>query len=133
MATKSLSDVGLRFLEKYFSENDFALTRHHIDSYEQCVFDEIPSIIHAANPIVLLKESLDKDAGIFKYRIEIFIGGDAPTPAGLGLTISPPVVALDEGNTVRRMFPNEARLRNMTYAAQISADILIRVDSNPRS
>ena len=127
MTTETLSDVGLRFLEKYFSENDFALTRHHIDSYEQCVFEEIPSIIHAANPIVLLKESLDKDAGIFKYRIEIFIGGDAPTPAELGLTVSPPVIALDEGNTVRRMFPNEARLRNLTYAAQISADILIRV------
>jgi hypothetical protein len=40
----SLSEVGLHFLEKYFSENDFALTRHHIDSYEQCIFEEIPSI-----------------------------------------------------------------------------------------
>jgi DNA-directed RNA polymerase II subunit RPB2 len=123
----SLSDVGLQFLEKYFSENDFALTRHHIDSYEQCVFDEIPSIIHAANPIVLLKESLDKDAGVFAYRVEIFIGGDVATPQALGLTIAPPVVVLDDGNTVRRMFPNEARLRNLTYAAQISADILVRV------
>lgn len=127
MAAESLSEAGLDFLEKYFLENDFALARHHIDSYEQCVFEEIPSIIHAANPIVLLKESLDKDAGIFAYRIEIFIGGAAPTPQGLGLRISPPVVALDDGNTVRRMFPNEARLRNLTYSAQISADILIRV------
>jgi DNA-directed RNA polymerase beta subunit len=123
----SLSEVGLRFLEKYFAENDFALTRHHIDSYEQCVFDEIPSIIHAANPIVLLKGSLDKENGIFAYRIEIFIGGDAKTPADLALTVSPPVIALDDGNTVRRLLPNEARLRNMTYAAQINADILIRV------
>ena len=114
-------------MEKYFSENDFALTRHHIDSYEQCVFDEIPSIIHAANPIVLLKESLDKDAGIFAYRVEIFIGGDVASPKELGLTISPPVIVLDDGNTVRRMFPNEARLRNLTYAAQINTDILIRV------
>jgi DNA-directed RNA polymerase II subunit RPB2 len=127
MASQSLSEVGLRFLEKYFAENDFALTRHHIDSYEQCVFDEIPSIIHTANPIVLLKESLDKDAGVFAYRVEIFIGGDVERSEDLGLTISPPVVALDEGNTVRRMFPNEARLRNATYAAQINADILIRV------
>jgi DNA-directed RNA polymerase II subunit RPB2 len=127
MGSHSLSEVGLRFLEKYFAENDFALTRHHIDSYEQCIFDEIPSIIHAANPIVLLKESLDKDAGIFAYRVEIFIGGDVPTPQELGLTISPPVVVLDDGNTVRRMFPNEARLRNLTYAAQLNADILVRV------
>ena len=127
MASESLSNMGLHILEKYFTENDFALTRHHIDSYEQCMFEEIPSIIHAANPIVLLKESLDKDAGVFAYRVEIFIGGDVPEPSQLGLTISSPVVVLDSGNTVRRMFPNEARLRNLTYAAQINADILIRV------
>ena len=126
-SSPSLSNVGLQFLEKYFKENDFALTRHHIDSYEHCVFHEIPSIIHAANPIVLLKGPLDKDAGIFAYRVEVFIGGDAATPTELGLTVSPPVIVLDNGNTVRRMFPNEARLRNLTYAAQISADILVRV------
>lgn len=124
MATESLSDAGFLFLEKYFSENDFALTRHHIDSYETCILEEIPSIIRASNPIVLLKEALDKDAGVFAYRLEIFIGG---ADDQLALTVSPPVIVLDNGNTVRRMFPNEARLRNLTYAAQFNADILIRV------
>ena len=123
----SLSEVGLHFLDKYFSENDFALTRHHIDSYEQCIFEEIPSIIHAANPIVLLKEPLDADAGIFAYRVEVFIGGDVATPGELGLSVAPPVIVLDDGNTVRRMFPNEARLRNLTYSSQITTDILVRV------
>jgi ribA/ribD-fused uncharacterized protein len=64
---------------------------------------------------------------VFGYRVEVFIGGDAPTPDKLALSISPPVVTLDKGNTVRRLFPNEARLRNMTYSAQINADILVRV------
>lgn len=123
----SLSGEGLKFLEKYFTETDFVLTRHHIDSYEQCVFDEIPTIIHSNNPIVFLKEPLDADGTMFAYRIEVFIGGDVPTPDKLALTISPPVVTLDKGNTVRRLFPNEARLRNMTYSAQINADILVRV------
>jgi DNA-directed RNA polymerase II subunit RPB2 len=127
MATKSLSEEGLRFLEKYFSENDFPLTRHHIDSYEQCIFEEIPTIIHASNPIVFLKGPLDEAKTVFAYRVEIYIGGDAPTPDGLGIKISAPTVTLDEGNTIRRLFPNEARLRNMTYSAQVSADILIRV------
>ena len=125
MTTESLSDKGLVFLEKYFSENDFALTRHHIDSYEHCVFNEIPTIIRASNPLVFLKEPLDKDKTIFAYRVEIFIG--EPSSGSPGITISSPVVLLDEGNTVRRMFPNEARLRNTTYAAQINADILIRI------
>lgn len=125
--TASLQAEGLRFLEKYFKENEFALTRHHIDSYEQCVYEEIPSIIHSTNPLTFMKEPLDADAGIYAYRVEIFIGGDVPTPSQLALTISPPTITLDGGNTVRRMLPNEARLRNLTYAAQINADILIRV------
>jgi acetolactate synthase-1/2/3 large subunit len=45
---QSLSEVGLQFLETYFRETDFALTRHHIDSYEHCVFNEIPSIMAKA-------------------------------------------------------------------------------------
>jgi DNA-directed RNA polymerase II subunit RPB2 len=129
----SLSQDGLSFLEKYFRETEFALTRHHIDGYEHCLFSEIPSIIHSNNPIVFLKEPLDKDAGVFAYRVEIFIGGDVPTPSALALTISPPIVTVDGGKTVRRMFPNEARLRNLTYSAQISADIQIRLTTTTLS
>ena len=124
------ASIGLRILDKYFNQ-EFALTRHHIDSYEQCVFNDIPTIIHASNPIVFLKEQLAE--GVFAYRVEIFIGGDVPSPDQLGLTISPPIVTLDGGSTVRRMFPNEARLRNLTYSAQISADILIRVTFTRKS
>ena len=121
---------GLQIIEKYFKQ-DFALTRHHIDSYEQCVFNEIPTLIHSGNPIVFLKEPIAD--GVFAYRVEIFIGGDVPSPDKLALTISPPVVSLDGGLTVRRMFPNEARLRNLTYFAQFNADILIRVTFTKRS
>jgi ribA/ribD-fused uncharacterized protein len=123
---ESLSAVGLDILEKYFAQNEFALTRHHIDTYEKCVFDDIPSIIHSNNPIVFMKGPLDPNEGIFSTRLELFIGGNVPTPHRLALQISPPVITVDSGNTVRRMFPNEARLRNLTYAAQISADIYIR-------
>lgn len=123
----SISAIGLDVLERYFKENDFPLTRHHIDSYEKAIFEDIPSIIHSNNPIVFLKEPLTEDGSVFAYRIEIFIGGAAATPADLALSISPPIVSLDGGQTVRRLFPNEARLRNMTYAAQVSADLLFRL------
>lgn len=38
-----------------------------------------------------------------------------------------PTISLDRGNDVRLLFPNEARLRNLTYAVQIEADITVRV------
>ena len=122
---ESLSAEGLQFLEKYFTETEFALTRHHIDSYEKCMFEEIPSIIHSNNPLVFLKQPLDDDGNAFAYRVEIYIGGKVDRPEDLALTIAPPVVTVDQANTVRRMFPNEARLRNLTYAAQINADITV--------
>lgn len=122
----SLSAEGLQFLEKYFTETEFALTRHHIDSYEKCMFEEIPSIIHSNNPIVFLKQPLDEDGNAFAYRVEIYVGGKVDRPEDLALTIAPPVVTVDQANTVRRMFPNEARLRNLTYAAQINADIVVQ-------
>jgi len=131
-AMDSLSSEGLQFLEKYFSETDFALTRHHVDSYEKCMFEEIPTIIHSNNPIVFLKQALDEEGDNFAYRVEIYIGGKVERPEDLALTISPPVIVLDQANTVRRMFPNEARLRNLTYAVQVSADIEIHVTLTER-
>ena len=65
--------------------------------------------------------------------MEIYIGGKADTPDQLALQIAPPTVVLDEGNTIRHLLPNEARLRNITYAAQVSADILIRVHFTTKS
>ena len=114
-------------MEKYFSEVDFAPTRHHIDSYEKCMFDEIPTIIHSTNPMVFMKSPLNEEGTVFAYRVELFIGGEAATPDQLALTFSPPVVTLDQGNTIRRMLPNEARIRNLTYSTQVNADIQVRV------
>lgn len=125
--TQSLSDIGLKILEKYHKEVPFALTRHHIDSYEQCVFEEIPSIIHSFNPIVLLKGPLDKEQGIFETRVEVFMGGNVATPQELAIQLASPIVSLDGGHTIRRLFPNEARLRNMTYAVQVSIDIQVKI------
>ncbi len=123
----SLADLAPDVLQKYFQNSPTFLTRHHQNSYEHCVFREIPEIIFSENPLVILKEPLDAERGIYKYKTEIFIGGDAATPEALALYVGNPIITLDGGRTVRRMFPNEARLRNLTYAAQFRADILIRV------
>jgi len=124
----NIQELGLKILENYNRDVPYALTRHHIDSYEQCIFDEIPSIIQNANPIVLLKNPLgDPKLGLFGTRVEIYFGRDVPSSDKIALHFKYPTVSLDEGNTVRRMFPNEARLRNLTYAAEISIDVQVRI------
>ena len=124
----SLADYAPNILRNYFDNfpNTF-LTRHHMDSYETFVFGELPDIIKSENPLTVLKEPLDTKKGIYKYKTEIFIGGDKPNASDLAIDIGPPVIVLDNGRTVRRMFPNEARLRDLTYAVTFQADILVRI------
>jgi DNA-directed RNA polymerase II subunit RPB2 len=125
--TPSLADKAPAVLQRYFDSTPTFLTQHHVNSYESAVFREIPELIFSENPIVVLKEPLDSAKGIYKYKTEIFIGGNVGALEDLGIDVGPPIITLNGGKTVRRMFPNEARLRNLTYAAQFRADILIRL------
>ena len=124
----SLSDIAPAVLQQYFDENpNTFLSTHHIQSYEAFIFRELPELILAENPITILKEPLDAENGVYKYKVEIFIGGDADTPEKLRLSIGSPVISLDEGTTVRRMFPNEARIRDLTYSSTFNTSVLIRI------
>lgn len=127
-ASPSLADKAPAVLQTFFSEfpNRF-LSQHHTESYEAFVFRELPEIIHSENPLTILKEPIDAKAGIYAYKVEIYIGGNVPSARELAIDIGAPTVALDNGKTVRRMFPNEAQIRDLTYAATFQADILIRV------
>jgi len=121
--TPSLADNGAAIIQTYFDAypNTF-LTRHHIEGYEAFVFRELPEIIHAENPITILKQPYE-DSDVYKYKVEISIGD---------LDVQTPIIQLDGGKTMRRMFPNEARIRDLTYAASFAGDITIRITfTNP--
>jgi DNA-directed RNA polymerase beta subunit len=125
--TPSLADKAPAVLRAYFNSTPTFLTQHHIDTYEAAIFREIPEIILSENPIVVLKEPIKEAVGLYKYKTEIFVGGDVGSISQLNIDVGPPIITLDGGKTVRRMFANEARLRNLTYASQFRADILIRL------
>ena len=129
----SLADSAPELFQRYFDANpNTFLTTHHIQSYEAFIFRELPELILAENPITILKEPIDAEKGIYKYKTEIFVGGLADVPENLSLDVGAPIITLDAGTTVRRMFPNEARIRSLTYAATFRADILIRLTfTNP--
>lgn len=124
MAHEAASDLPFRILNAYYEQTPLFLTRHHIDSYEHFVFNEMPKLIYGMNPITILKEPLAPEQGIYTYKIEIYIGGKKATnPSELKIEIGAPIITLDAGKTVRRMFPNEARLRGLTYSSQIRTTI----------
>ena len=114
--------VAEQMIHSYFTTQDIPLTKHHIDSYDQFLERDMINIIRANNPILILKDKLP-DGDSYKYRVEIFVGG----PEGNEILIGNPTLSLDKGTNIRLMYPNEARLRNLTYALSVEATLAVRI------
>jgi DNA-directed RNA polymerase II subunit RPB2 len=116
--------MAKEILNTYFKTYPYPFTSHHINSYDQFLTDALPSIIKAQNPILILKDLItDKPKPVYKYKVEIYIGG----LDGTGFYIGTPTVALQDSEEVRVLFPNEARLRNLTYSSTVLVDVAIRL------
>ena len=105
-----------KLIDKYFTDNPQALVRHHIESYNDFFKNGIFKIFKEKNPIQILARRDDK---IDDYRSKciMYLGGKD----GSKIYFGKPVI-YDENNT-HFMFPNEARLRNMTYGMTVHYDI----------
>jgi hypothetical protein len=116
--------LSRKLLKTYFQTVDYPFTRHHIDSFDQFISQDIPAIIRASNPLLVMKNDPEvKEASSYKYKTEIFIGGEE----GTEIEIGSPTLSLQRATEVRLLFPNEARLRNLTYASTVYANVFVRV------
>lgn len=120
--------LSRNLIDTYFRTMRYPYTRHHIDSYDQFLQQDMIQIIRSQNPIMILKD-LYKTKKKYKYRVEIYVGGED----GTALEIGTPTVTLQKTEEVRILYPNEARLRNLTYASTVYADIEVRIFYTPES
>lgn len=116
-------DMSRALIDRYFRTVPYPYTRHHIDSYDQFLQQGLPSIIKSNNPILLVKEPLPGLQNTYRYKIEIYVGGED----GSEIEIGTPTISLQNTADVRLLFPNEARLRNLTYAASVYANIRVKL------
>jgi DNA-directed RNA polymerase II subunit RPB2 len=114
--------LSRKVLQTYFETFPYPFTRHHIDSYDQFIAQDLPAMIKSHNPILLMKERIQK-TNEYQYRVEIFVGGET----GDRIEIGTPTIQLQKASEVRVLFPNEARLRNLTYASMVYAHITVKV------
>jgi DNA-directed RNA polymerase II subunit RPB2 len=119
--TRSM-EIPRRLLDQYFQTTTYPYTRHHLDSYNQFIESDLPTIIKSQNPLIIVKD-LIPGTSTYEYKTEIFIGGED----GSSIRLGTPTLQHMGGEEVRLLFPNEARLRDLTYAAGVYADILVRV------
>jgi DNA-directed RNA polymerase beta subunit len=118
MSSTSLnSDIIWTIINKYFETNKDFIVKHHLDSYNDFIQNGIPRIFKQNNPIKILKEQDDKTKD-FRLQCHLYLGGIN----GDKIYYGKPVIYDDEDRQ-HFMFPNEARLRNMTYGFSIHYDI----------
>lgn len=102
-------------LDQYFKE-DYFFTKHHLNSYNDFVTRKICGTIQALNPFVILKNNDDLKC---KHEISVYIGG----VTGEEVFINTPHIEID--NKSRILYPNEARLKDLTYASDIFCNITV--------
>ena len=99
-------------IDNYFNNNKYYFTKHHLDSYNDFVRTKISHIITSANrQFVMQKDNLE---------INVKIGGDN----GEGIYFERPLY------NEKPLYPNIARLHNLTYASKILVDIRIEYKVN---
>jgi DNA-directed RNA polymerase II subunit RPB2 len=105
-------------IESYFHDQHLdRLVRHQLESYNNFVGYQIIKTIEMFNPVHIASEQ-DFDPIRKKYSLEIFITFD-------NFHIYRPQIHENNG-AIKLMFPQEARLRNFTYASAMTVDINIK-------
>ena len=103
-------------IDHFFTDNPGVLVKHHIDSYNQFFKKDIKNIFREKNPITILKEP-DEESGEYALQAKLYLAGKS----GEKIYYGKPMI-FDETRQ-HYMYPNEARLRNMTYAITLHIDI----------
>jgi DNA-directed RNA polymerase II subunit RPB2 len=105
-------------IESYFKNCHLEqLVRHQLESYNDFVNYQIIKTIDMFNPVIIKSEN-DYDQKSDKYKLEIYITFE-------NFNTYRPQIHENNGAT-KLMFPQEARLRNFTYASNMTVDLNIK-------
>ena len=111
-------ELPWKIIHKYFEDNKNLLVKHHLNSYNDFFNNGINRIFKEKNPIKILKQQ-NPNTKEYDYQANIYLGGKE----GDKIYFGKPIIYDEERE--HYMYPNEARLRNMTYAITIHYDVLI--------
>ena len=117
-------------IDCYFRDNPQSLVRHHVESYNDFFKEDIFRIFKEMNPITIVSK-FDEKTKEHKIKCNLYFGGKT----GRRVYFAKPVIY--DGDNPHYMFPNEARLRNMTYSMTIHYDVEVEIlntldkDENP--
>jgi len=115
-----MDNISWQLIDTYFKDNPNNLVAHHLESYNRFYNSEINKIFRENNPIRFIeREEKDEKGNAVENRNEILLhlGGKD----GKKIYYGKPII-YDEQHA-HYMYPNDARLRNMTYGTTIHYDV----------
>ena len=104
-------------IDKYFKENPNCLVEHHLESFNDFYKNQIFKIFKENNPL-RINSNYDEEIDDYRNQCLMYFGGKD----GDKIYFGKPII-YDDNDNVHYMYPNEARLRNMTYGMTIHYDI----------
>ena len=114
----SFRENSFKLIESYFKGQHLdRLVRHQLESYNNFVGYQIIKTIEMFNPLRVVSEN-DYDPIHKKHALEIIITFE-------NFQLYRPQIHENNG-AIKLMFPNEARLRNFTYASSMTIDMNIK-------
>lgn len=112
-------NLDWKVIDSYFSSkiNEKYISQHHINSFNTFVTKKLPYVIKTLNPYVIIKND---NNNVKQYEIKVYVGGKE----GNSIKLDSPCIS-DSNNKKVILFPNNARLKDYSYASDLIADILI--------
>jgi DNA-directed RNA polymerase II subunit RPB2 len=105
-------------INSHFKDNHQRLVMHHIDSYNDFFENKIYDIFREENPISIVSVYDEKNDS-YRNNCDLYLGGKNGKKIYFG---KPVLYDNDEG---KYMYPNDSRLRNMSYSMTIHYDVEI--------
>jgi len=112
-----MDKISWKIIDKYFNENPNNLVAHHLESYNDFYNNGINRIFRENNPIRFIEREDESSSSNKRNECLLYLGGKDGTKIYFGKPI------IYDDNHAHYMYPNDARLRNMTYAITIHYDV----------
>jgi DNA-directed RNA polymerase II subunit RPB2 len=110
-------NISWKLIDKYFKDNPNNLVLHHLESYNDFLKYGIRRIFRENNPIRFIEREDESNESDKRNECLLYLGGKE----GNKIYYGKPIIYDD--NYSHYMFPNDARLRNMTYGITIHYDV----------
>ena len=119
---ENFRDISWKIIDKYFADNHYNLVDHHLSSFDSFFNTGIVSIFRENNPIRFIEPENKDDPTATRNECLIYLGGKDGSKLYFGKPIIYDDISADK--KAHYMYPNDARLRNMTYGITVHFDVV---------